>query len=202
MGKAITISKDYGCGGLELASALAKELDYEYIDKGIIVELAKKMNTSEAEVSSHEDGKAMGLLSYITKFMTSTKVKTILSEDMGYLDDESYKLGLEVLMRDLADRGSVVIVGRGGQCILKNRPDVVHVRLVGPMEFKKKFIAEKQAVSEEEALNMIKLKEEERRKYIEKMFAFSNNDPELYHITINLGEVKPATAIDIIKMLL
>lgn len=202
MGKSITISRDYGCGAVELAQALANDLGYEYIDKSLVVDLAKKMKTSEGEITSYEDGISLGLFKFIDKFMTTAKVKNILSDDFGYVDNEGYRIALEGLMADLADRGSVVIVGRGGQIILQNRPDVIHVRLIGSLEYKKGFLAAKSGMTREEAETLIKAKEDERRKYHEKMFNRYHNDPTLYHVMINLGQVNQAKAIEIVKELL
>ena len=202
MGKAITISRDYGCGAVELAQKLAKDLGYDYIDKALVVDLAKKMKTSEGELTSYEDGSSLGLFKIINEFMTAAKVQTILSDDFGYVNNDGYRVGLEGLMKDLADRGNVVIVGRGGQIILQNRPDVVHVRLIASMEFKKDFLASKTAITKEEAEAIITAKEEERKQYHLKMFDRYHNDPTLYHSTINLGLVNQRNAMEMIKELL
>lgn len=202
MGKAITVSRDYGCGGVELAQTLAKELGYDYIDKSIVVDLARKMKTSEGEVSLYEDGSSLGLFKLIKEFMTAAKVQTILSEGFGYVNDEGYRIGLEGLMRELADRGNVVIVGRGGQIILHDRSDVVHLRLIAGMEYKKGFLSAKASITKDEAESIITAKEEERKQYLLKMFNRYHNDPTLYHATINLGLVSLRNAKDMIKVLL
>ncbi len=202
MGKSITISRDYACGAVELARMLARELGYEYIDKNLVIDLAKKMNTSAGEVSSYEDGKSLGLFKSINEFMTTAKVQTILSKDFGYVDNEGYRIALQGLMADLADRGNVVIVGRGGQCILQDRPDVVRIHLIAPLEFKKSFLSAKAGITKGEAETIIKAKEDERRQYHEKMFNRYHNDPTLYHVTINLGLINQTTAIDLIRKLL
>ena len=64
MGKAITISKYYGCGAVEVARKLSKELGYDYIDKSIVVDLAKKMKTSAGKMSTYEDGVSLGLFKF------------------------------------------------------------------------------------------------------------------------------------------
>jgi len=202
MGKAITLTKNYGCGGIELARSLAEDLGYEYIDKTLVVELARKMHTSEGEISSYEDGTTIPLFRFISKFMTSAKVKTILSDDFGYVDEDSYRLALEELMNDLADRGDVIIVGRGGQCILHDRPDVIHLRLVAPMDYKKKFLASKLGIPKEEAGKMIDHKEQERSRYIKVMFDKEDEDATLYHLALNLALVDKDAAKEIIKKLL
>jgi cytidylate kinase len=204
MGKAITISREHGCGGLELAKALAQNLGYEYIDKSLVVDLAKKMKTSPEVLSPLEDGEYLSLFKFISKFISESTIQTIVSQskDMAYVNSEKYRAGLYGLMNDLADRGNVVIVGRGGQCILRNRADVVHVRAVAPLEFKKKFLASKMSISIEEAQAAIKAKEDERRKYHEKMFGQDNSNPELYHMVINLGLVSRPLAVEMIKKLL
>jgi cytidylate kinase len=204
MGKSITISREHGCGGIELARALADSLGYEYIDKSIVVDLAKKMGTSPGMVSSLEDGGYLALASFISKFISESTIQTIVSQskDLAYVNSEKYRAGLHGLMNDLADRGNVVILGRGGQCILQNRADVVHVRAVAHLEFKKKFLASKVSITLREAETIIKAKEEERRKYHEKMFNQDHTDPKLYHAVINLGMVNRPVAVEMIKKLL
>ena len=204
MGKAITISREHGCGGIELGKALAESLGYEYIDKSIVVDLAKKMKTSQGMVSSLEDGDYLSLFKFINKFVGESTIQTIVSQskDLAYVNSEKYRAGLHGLMNDLADRGNVVIVGRGGQFILRNRADVVHVRVVAPLEYKKKFLASKASISLQDAETIIKAKEEERRKYHEKMFNGSNTDPTLYHIIINIALVTRPIAVEIIQKLL
>jgi len=202
MGKAVTISKDYGCGAVEVARRLAKDLGYEYIDKSIVVDLAKKMKTSAGKMTTYEDGVSLGLFKFIDKFMTQAKVQNILSDDFGYVDDAGYRLALEGLMKDLADQGSVVIVGRGGQCILEDRADVIRTRLIAPLEFKKDFLSSKASITKDEAETIINAKEEEKKRYHEKMFNRYHNDPTLYHVTINLGLVSQAATCAIIKDLL
>ncbi len=204
MGKAITVSREYGCGGIELGRALAESIGYEYIDKVMVVNLAKKMNTSPGMVSSLENGEYLALSKYIGKFISETTIQTVVShsKDMAYVNSDKYRVALESLMYDLADRGGVVIVGRGGQCILKDRADVVHVRAVAPLEFKKKFLAAKRSVSLEEAEITITAKEEERRKYHEKMFNLDSSDPALYHAVFNLGFISRPIAVEMIKKLL
>ena len=194
MGKAITISREHGCGGIELGKALAESLGYEYIDKSIVVGLAEKMKTSG------EDGGYLSLFKFINKFTGESTATNIVSQskDLAYVNSEKYRAGLHGLMNDLADRGNVVIVGRGGQFILRNRADVVHVRVVAPLEYKKKFLASKASIPLQEAETIIKAKEEERRKYHEKMFNGSNTDPTLYHIIINIALVTRPIAVEMI----
>ncbi len=202
MGKAVTISKDFGCGALEMAKTLAAEMGYEYIDKALILELAKKMKTSCGEISSFEDGKSLAMFKFVSKYMTSAHVKKILSDDLGYVDDSSYCSALEGMMGELADRGNVVIVGRGGQCILHGREDVIHVRCIAPLDYKKIFLAEKQEMTRPEAESLIQEKEEQSRKYIEKLFSRYINDPTLYHITFNMAEIPQHSVVSMIRSLL
>ncbi|MCD6280602.1 MAG: cytidylate kinase-like family protein [Deltaproteobacteria bacterium] len=202
MGKAITISKDYGCGAIELAKELSEGLGYEYFDKKLVIELAKQMESSEGVVRSYEVGKSISMFRFISRYMTEEIVKNILMNKKGYVDDSCYLEALQNLMNDLADRGDVVIVGRGGQCILKDRPDVVHVRLIAPLEYKKKHLMQRFGYTDKEAANLIEMREENSAQFVKKMFSSYWNDPTLYHVTINLGTVPKDKAIEIIKGLL
>lgn len=202
MGKLITISRDYGCGALELSKVMAKGLGYEYLDNALIIDLAKKMKTSEGELKSYEDGTSIGLFKFINRYMTDALVKTILGDDFSYVDDKSYKAALEGFFSDLADQGNVVVVGRAAQCILGDRDDVVRIRLVAPMEYRKRFLVAKQKVSLVDAGHILAKKDKERVAYHNALFFSYFNDPTLYHATINLGVVPQDTAIGMIKALL
>lgn len=199
MSKTITIAKDFGCGAHELSRKLAKHLSYEYFDKALINDLALKMRSSAGELRSWDDGTALGLFKFMTKYMTSELVKTILSDEYGYVDDNTYREALGALINDLADRGNVVIVGRGSQCILRERDDVVRVRLIAPMEYKISLVAGTSGISEDEAEHTIKMHEERIHRYVEKLFCQYYNDPTLYHVTINLARVDHAQAIAMIS---
>ncbi len=202
MGKAITISKDFGCGGVEFARKLAHDLGYQYLDKALIQELARKMNTSEGEIKSYEDGTSIAMFRFFSKYMTRASVKAILADDFGFVDDCCYCEALNAMMHDLADQGDVVIVGRGGQCLLAGRDDVIHLRCIGSMEYKRKFLSAKEGVTPDEAEHIITKKQAESRKYVEALFSRYNNDPELYHLTINLELIDLDTAVRITKSLL
>ncbi len=202
MGKAITISKDYGCGAIELAKELSDDLGYEYLDKRLVIELAKQMESSEGEIKSYEVGKSISLFRFISRYMTEEIVKNILMSRKGYVDDSSYLEALVSLLNDLADRGNIVIVGRGGQCVLRYRPDIVHVRLIAPLEYKKEYLMKRFSYGDEEAEYLIKMREENSAQFVKKMFCEYWNDPTLYHVTINLGVVPKDRAKDIIKGLL
>ena len=118
MGKAIAISRQHSCGGLELGKALAESLGYEYIDKSIVVGLAEKMKTSG------EDGGYLSLFKFINKFTGESTAPTIVSQskDLASVNSERYRADvvyarvvspMEYKKRFLASKASISLQEAG-----------------------------------------------------------------------------------------
>lgn len=92
-------------------------------------------------------------------------------------------------IRGLAKVGRCVIVGRGGQCILANVPNVLHVRLVAPVQWRIEQLADQAGISREEAEKAIAEGGRDRIRFIRTRFNRDIADPELYHAILNLGRM-------------
>lgn len=125
MGKAITISREHGCGGIELGKALAESLGYEYIDKSIVVDLAKKMKTSQGMVSSLEDGDYLSLFKFINKFVGESTIQTIVRVNCRAERYCRRTLPIMLALQRLSDMIMLVFIGwswsgENAICILRS----------------------------------------------------------------------------------
>src|SRR5262249_38140093 len=110
---------------------------------------------------------------------------------------QRYFEALEQLIKELAERGNVLLVGRGGSRFLRDRPSAFHVRLVTERETRVRRVMEDRWVGEEPARQLIAQSDERRRRFHESYFGSHWSDPLEYHLTINSGRLGPAT-IDLI----
>ena len=94
-------------------------------------------------------------------------------------------------MRELADHGDVILVGRGGNCFLKDDPRAFHVRLVAPMAVRCRRIMEYRWVREAVAKKQVAESDTQRRRYYESYFGIDWSNPLEYHITVNSGRLGP-----------
>jgi cytidylate kinase len=92
---------------------------------------------------------------------------------------------IEQVIRAAADRGDVVIVGRGAQVVLADRPDALHVRVIAPVIIRCQRIAEREGVGAEEAMALILRADRDRARYLRQYYRVDWEDSNLYHLTVN-----------------
>jgi cytidylate kinase len=212
----ITVSGSAGSGALEIARRVAEGLNLDYVDREILAEAARTLGVTVAAVE-HRDETAppptmMGrLASLFEKFLERSAVAGAADPLMGTgglevlmatsygeaaalpergaheLSDASYKEAITSIIGDLAARGNFLIVGRGGQAILRDRPDCIHILVTAPLEWRVRRVMQRDGVDEEEAKHRVHEGDKGRADYHHKYFKVDPNDPHLYDITLNTG---------------
>jgi cytidylate kinase len=105
---------------------------------------------------------------------------------------------VERIITELADEGAVVIVGRGGQMVLHSRPDVLHVRVVAPLEIRAAQLQREKNMSAESARAILEASGKGRARYIRRSYGISLDDPTLYHVVINTGMLELSRATNLV----
>ena len=128
--KVITISRQFGSGGRTIGKEVAERLGIPYYDKELVDRVAKESGFS------HEFIEEIGEYASVTSsFLFNIAVS---SRPMGIVDSMSISDKLYVcqtnVIRDLADKGPCVIVGRCADFILKDRPDCLHIFIHSDMQ--------------------------------------------------------------------
>ena len=114
MNTIITVSREFGSGGRELSRRLARELGYDYYDKEILTEIAKKTSLSEDYVRQVLEDKPHGLYPITTG-------RSFMYVDTQPLQQASAVFNAQQeIIRDLAGKSSCVIVGRCADYILRD----------------------------------------------------------------------------------
>ena len=133
----ITISRQVGSGGDEIALKVSKILGYAYFDKSLMVSVGKSLGVSEEDIADFcED--TYKVKSFVDRILLRKKpiaISLALKDNVQIrknLDEEECLSVIQTVINNLASRGKTVIVGRGGQAILKNKVGVLHVRIVAP----------------------------------------------------------------------
>jgi cytidylate kinase len=105
------------------------------------------------------------------------------------LDDQSSVAITQASVQAAFRRGNVIIIGRGGQAILRGRKDVLHVRIVAPIEQRVARLVDEQFTSYDSAAQMIKSHDRASQDYLKHYYDVDWDDPLLYHLVINTGRV-------------
>jgi cytidylate kinase len=112
---------------------------------------------------------------------------------------QRYFEALEKTMRELANRGDVILVGRGGNCFLRDDPRAFHARLVSPMAIRCRRVMEYRWVREAVAKKQIAESDSQRRRFHESYFGIDWSNPLEYHTTVNSGRLA-LVALDLIAV--
>jgi len=191
----ITISKEFVTESEKVASLAAQRLGYEYIGKNLIAEIAKKLNISESEAEIFRKTSQSRILRLVDRY-TCSIVQKVVDREHGCLDDKNYYETTKNLVEKSYDAGDVIIIGWGGQCILKNKPNTLHVRLTKDAEAKINEIMQNRNLDHKAAKDFIEREEGDLRAYVKQYFNEDWNDARLYDLIIDMGKNTVEQAID------
>ena len=193
----ITISREFGTEGEKVASQAAERLGYAYIGKNLVANIAKELNISEGEVTALRKTSQSRILRFVDRY-TCAIVQKVVDREHGCLDDKNYYEVTRKLVQNVHEAGNVIILGWGGQCILRGKPDTLHVRLIKDNYLKIKKIMETQNLSQKAAKDFIDREEGDLRAYIKHYFNEDWNAAHLYDLIIDMGETTVEKAVDLI----
>ena len=185
----ITISRQFGAGGITLGKMIAKELGYTFADEDIVQRIAKEANVSPHWVETVEKEAGGKLSRVVSKMVSKPLVERILKDERGYIDEEMYLDYLVLIIAQIADEGNVVILGRGGQYILNDHPDAYHILLINDFENRAKFMMEHYDLSQSKAAQVISREDKRRMSLYRKLGKTDYDSSGLYHLVLNMGRI-------------
>ena len=185
----ITISRQFGAGGITLGKMIADELGYTFADEDIVKMVAKEANVSPHWVETVEKEAGGKLSRIITKMVSKPLVERILKDERGYIDEEMYLDYLVLIIAQIADEGDVVILGRGSQYILDDHPDAYHILLINNVENRAKFMMEHYDLSRTKAEQVVNREDKRRMNLYRKLGKTDYDDSSLYHLVLNMNRI-------------
>lgn len=160
MKKIITIGRQFGSGGREIGEKLAQKLNYTFYDKNLIILAAEKGGMSH-ETLGAADEKAVNPWLYAA--MTQTGQTSI---NMNISTNDTLFALQSQIIKDIAKTENAVIVGRCSDYILRNEEvELLNVFIYAPTEARVKRIMERMEVTEQQALQLIKKNDKQRKCY-------------------------------------
>jgi len=194
----ITISRQFGAGGITLGTMLAKMLDYTFVDNEIIQMVAHKAKVSTNWVESIEREAGGKMLKFISGIVSKKLIDQVLDNKRGYIDEEIYVDMLYQIIAKIADEGNAIILGRGGQYILKDRDDVFHVLLIADKTDRVKFMEKNYDLTPVQALQLVNREDKRRVNLYRKFGKLTYDQPDHYHIVLNTSRIGLNEAVRII----
>jgi cytidylate kinase len=182
--KIVTIEREYGCGGGEIAQLLAKRLGWKLWDHLLTEEIARLAECPKAVVEVREERTDPLYYRLFKSFLRGSYEGSINAHKLKLVDSESILKFTERVVLHAAKTGNSVIVGRGSQQFLKNRQDTLRVFLYAPRQDKVRRLLAR-GKSEKEAEQLVDTVDRERADFIQKYFQVEWPDRAIYHTMIN-----------------
>ena len=205
----VTISRQFGSGGTEVARRVCELLGYRYLDKLLMGQVAAEVGLSGKELVefSEEHTKVRNFLERLllpgphTVARYSVRAQgAVGTETVGVvqLDDARSASLVRSAIHTAYQQGNVVIVGRGGQATLQDTPGVLHVRIEAPMAARVLRIQAREGIVAEDAREMALRHDKVAEQYLRKLFTIRWDDANLYHLIVNTGKWELEAAAQII----
>jgi len=182
--KIVTIEREYGCGGGEIAQQLAQHLGWKLWDQLLTEEIARLANCPKADVECREERNDPLYYRLFKSFLRGSYEGSINAHKLKLVDSECILKFTEIVVQQAAKTGNSVIVGRGSQQFLRNRQDALRVFLYAPRQDKVRRLLAR-GKSAEEAEQLVDTVDRERGDFIQKYFHVEWPDRPIYHTMIN-----------------
>ena len=217
----ITINGPIGAGSIAVGQKVAHDLHLNYVDRMVFAEAARIIGSPVSILMAKEQrverfgdrvtallGRVLERAAVSGDYDLGVGIETLpetyyelageSSSRVQRVNDQLFIDTTREVVRNLAQAGHVVIIGRGANVILGDTPGVLHVGMLAPMSRRVQTIMEREHLNEEEARVYLEGLEEARVKFFQKFFKVSPEDPTLYHMMLDMGHMSDDTAAKII----
>lgn len=181
----ITINRQCGSGGREIAIKLGEKLGLKVFDRNFLENVAKQFDISKEEMDRVKGKKASwwnDLCRFYQQFGAVASIDTVDSKPTPLaLYNAERKLLLE-----MAAQEPCIVVGRAGFNVFHNEPNAIHLMILADKDARVKRICEKQHLNEEEASKLIDRIDEERETFTHTVTDTSRYDARHYDIVLNV----------------
>ena len=182
--KVVTVEREYGSGGGEIAHQLADRLGWKLWDQLLTEEIARLANCPKAVVAVREERTDPLYYRLFKSFLRGSFEGSINAHKLNLVDSESILKFTEKVVLHAAGKGNCVIVGRGSQYFLEDRDDTLRVFLYASRREKVRRVVA-QGKSETEAGELVDTVDHGRVAFIQKYFGVEWPTRCLYHLMLN-----------------
>ncbi len=182
----VTISRQYGSGGSEVAERVARALGWSLFDNAVVDAVAARLGMTSAQVAAREE-RVPSLAERIAVAMAlgDPEVMPMVGELVVHPTEERIVEVTRLVMEEAVLAGPAVLVGRGAQAMLATRSDALHVYCYAPTDALITQAARKYAISLEEAARRVADVNHQRERYVKKHWKRDWRDFNNYDLCVN-----------------
>lgn len=187
--KTVTIEREFGSGGGEIAQLVSNHLGWKLWDQLLTEEIARLAECPKSVVQPREERTDPLYYRLFKSFLRGSYEGSLNAYRLNLVDSESILKITERVIQHVAKKGNSVIVGRGSQQFLRNRQDTLRVFLYAPREDKLQRLVAR-GKKRKDAEQLVDTVDRERTDFLKKYFHVEWPDRAVYHTMINtsIGE--------------
>jgi cytidylate kinase len=194
----VTVSREFGAGGSELAAALGAALGWPVLDHDIAHRVADRLALEDATVERLDEHPPTWL-ARITSALLIAPPEAPIGIDVGkILSPDAVAHTVDRIIVESAGEAPLVIVGHAGQLMFRARPGTMHVRLVAPRESRIERLRARFGWDAAHAAAELERTDRDRVAYVQRYYHHDVRDPLLYDLVINTGRVGITEAVALV----
>ena len=182
----ITINREAGSGGKEIAEKLGKLLGVKVYGKEILASILEKYNLTHEDVEKIKATKP-GWWADFCRFYKQFGTTAAIAYDSFEVDSKQLYAEEEQILRNLAEQESCIIVGRTGFHIFKDNPDAMRLLIIANPECRIKRLMDRQSVNEKGARDIMERADKARENYTKSFAGTSRYDARNYDMVLNVS---------------
>lgn len=194
--RTITIEREYGSGGAEIAKKVAARLSWKLWDQLLTNEIARLMDCDCRVVEERAETRDPLYYRLFKSFMRGSYEGSLNAPRLKMADADCIREVTERVVKDVAERGQCVIVGRGSAYYLQGRSDAFHVFVYAPLGEKVQRL-HTTGKSEREAAQLAETVDLDRAAFIKQYFGVEWPDRHRFHLMIN-STIGTEAAVDLV----
>jgi cytidylate kinase len=196
----ITISASFGAGGSLVGPAVAARLGLPFVDRIIPATVAEELDVPLGRVLAHDE-KPASIVSRLISKLGATALPygaTPVAGSEPVVDEDVFRDRTEQVIRDLANAGGGVVLGRAAAIVLAGHPLTLHVRLDGARDARVQRVADRHGIEPARAAELLDEADRAREAYVRHFYKADAHDARLYHVKIDSIVVPPDTCVELI----
>ena len=194
----VTFSAAYGAAGAEVAPAVAERLGLPFHDRAIPAQVAGRLGVPVAEAEANDETVVRGLWRLVASLGTMPDPVGGVLPTSSLPDARAYREQTERLLEEIAAGAGGVVLGRAGALVLKDRPDVLHVRLDGPREARLEAAVRRSGRPVEEIRREMEANDRTREAYVRHFYRCDPAAARHYHLVVDSTAIPVDTVVDMV----
>jgi hypothetical protein len=167
------------------------------LDHELVRQLAARLSCEEGEVMAMDEH-APSFLERLASVATVTAPESRVHSRPWSTDPDCVAAAAREVLLEAAQNPPLIVVGHGGNCLFRSRPDVLRVRVTAPQDVRIRRVARRSGSSPTQAAAMVRRRDSDRQQYLQRYYQTDINDAYSYDLQINTGTVSLESAAQLV----